>query len=125
MLLLIHLARCRFLWPYMALILLWVCHRKYAANVSIFTVAAQYILSQDEIDAILHDEELDSYLFTFGEAQKALTIFSLSKNGCSVFSDVFSRKGEVPSKKVRRMLGLEEGKTILDRGYFVILSSIV
>ena len=49
-------------------------------RVHIFTVAAQYVLSQDEIDVILHDEELDSYLFTFGEAQKALTIFSLSKN---------------------------------------------
>ena len=61
------------------------------------------------------DEELDSYLFTFGEAQKALTIFSLSKNARSVFPDVFPRKGAVPSKKVRRMLGLEEGKTILDR----------
>ena len=31
MLLLIHLASCRFLWPYMALILLWVCHQKYIA----------------------------------------------------------------------------------------------
>ena len=69
-------------------------------------------MSQDEIDAILHDEELDSYLFTFGEAQRALTIFSLSKNARSVSSDVFPRKGAVPSKKVRRMLGLEEGKTI-------------
>ena len=35
-------------------------------RVHIFTVAAQYVLSQDEIDAILHDKELDSYLFTFG-----------------------------------------------------------
>ena len=70
-------------------------------------------MSQDEIDAI--DEELDSYLFTFGEAQKAFTIFSLSKNARSVFSDVFPRKGAVPSKKVMLMLGLEEGKTILDR----------
>ena len=61
------------------------------------------------------DEELDSYLFTFGGAQKALTIFSLLKNARSVFSDVFPRKGAVPSKKVRRMLGLEEGKTIFDR----------
>ena len=81
-----------------------VCSKR----VHIFTVAAQYFLSQDEIDAILHDEELDSYLFTFGEAQKALTIFSLSKNASSVFSDVLPRKGAVPSKKVRRMLGLEE-----------------
>ena len=88
-----------------------VCSKR----VHIFTVAAQYVLSQDEIDAILHDEELDSYLFTFGEAQKALTTFSLLKNARSVFSDVFPRKGAVPSKKVRRMLGLEEGKTILDR----------
>ena len=83
--------------------------------VHIFTVATQYVLSQDEIDAILHDKELDSYLYTFGEAQKALTIFSLSKNSCSVFSDVFRRKGAVPSKKVRQMLGLEQGKMILDR----------
>ena len=84
-------------------------------RVHIFTVAAQYVLSQDKIDAILHGEELDSYLFTFGEAQKAFKTFSLSKNAHSVFSDVFPRKGAVPSKKVRRMLGLEEGKTILDR----------
>ena len=49
-------------------------------RVHIFTVAAQYVLSQDKIDALLHDKELDSYLFTFGEAQKALTIFSLSKH---------------------------------------------
>ena len=88
-----------------------VCSKR----VHIFTVAAQYVLSQDEIDAILHDEELDSSLFTFGEAQKALTTFSLLKNTRSVFSDVFPRKGAVLSKKVRRMLGLEEGKTILDR----------
>ena len=84
-------------------------------RVHIFTVASQYVLNQVEIDAILHDKELDSYLFTFGEAQKALTTFSLLKNARSVFSDVFPRKGAVPSKKVRRMLGLEEGKTILDR----------
>ena len=44
-------------------------------RVHIFTVAAQNVLSQDEIDAILHDEELDSNLLTFGKAQKALTIF--------------------------------------------------
>ena len=74
--------------------------------VHVFTVAAQYSLSQNKIDTILHDEELDSYLFTFGEAQKALTIFSLSKNACSVFADVFPRKGAVHSKKVRAILGL-------------------
>ena len=39
-----------------------VCSKR----VKIFTVAAQCVLSQDEIDAILHDKELDSYLFTFG-----------------------------------------------------------
>ena len=50
-----------------------------------------------------------------GKVHNALTIFSLSKNARSVFSDVFPRKGAVPSKKVRRILGLEEGKTILDR----------
>ena len=84
-------------------------------RVHIFTVAAQNVLSQDEIDVILLDEEQDSYLLTFGEAQKALTIFSLSKNTSSVFSDVFPRNGAVPSKKVRQMLGLDEGKIILDR----------
>ena len=78
-----------------------VCSKR----VHIFTVAAQYVLSQDEIDAILHDKELDSCLFTFGEAQKALTIFSLSKNANSVFSDVFPRKGAVPNNKVKLMLG--------------------
>ena len=88
-----------------------VCSKR----VHIFTVAAQYVLSQGKIDAILHDEELDSYLFTFGEAQKALTIFSLSKNARSVFSVVFPRKGAVPSKKVMAILGLAEGKTIMDR----------
>ena len=85
---------------------------------------SQYVLSQVEIDAILHDKELDSYLFTFGEAQKALTIFSLSKNTRSVFS-FFSRKGAVSSKKVRAMLGFAEGKTILDRQYCVMLCSIM
>ena len=30
-----------------------------------------------------------------------------------------------PTKEVRRMLGLDEGKTILDRYHFVILCSIV
>jgi len=84
-------------------------------RVHIFTIAAQYTLSKDEIHTILHDEELDSYLFTFGEAQKALTIFSLSKNALSVCSDVFPRKGAVPSRKVRAMLGMAEGKTNLDR----------
>ena len=38
-------------------------------RVHIFTVAAQYGLSQDEIYTFLHDEELDSYLFRFGEVQ--------------------------------------------------------
>ena len=84
-------------------------------RVHMFTVAAQYVLSQDKIDPVLHNEELDSYLFTFGEAQKALAIFSLSKNACSVFSDIFPRKGSVPSKKVRQMLGWDESTTILDR----------
>ena len=37
-------------------------------RVEIFTVAAQYTFSQDEIDPVLHEKELDSYLFTFGEA---------------------------------------------------------
>ena len=37
-------------------------------RVHIFTDAAQYGLCQDEIDAILHDKELDRYLFTFGKA---------------------------------------------------------
>ena len=85
-------------------------------------------MSQDEIDAILHGEELDSYLLTFGEAEKALTIFSLSKNARSVFSDVFPRKGAVPSKKVRLIIGLDVGTTILDKCYFVycvVLCSIV
>ena len=44
-------------------------------RVHLFTVAAQYTLSLDEIYTILDDEELDSNLFTLGEAQKALTIF--------------------------------------------------
>ena len=48
-------------------------------RVHIFTVASQYVLSQVEIDAILHDKELDSYFFMFGEAQKALTIFHFRK----------------------------------------------
>ncbi len=84
-------------------------------RVHIFSVAAQYVLNQEEIDSIMSDGELDSYLFTFGEAQKALTIFSLSKNARSVFSDVFPKKGAVPSRKIRALLGLDEGKTILDR----------
>jgi len=81
-------------------------------RVNIFTVAAQYALSQEEIDSILSDEELDSYLFTFGEAQKAITVFSLSKNARSVFQKVFPQQGSVPSKKIRAMLGLGEGQTI-------------
>ncbi len=44
-------------------------------RVYIFTIAAEYTLSQEEIETVLHYKELDSYLFTFGEAQKALTIF--------------------------------------------------
>ena len=43
-------------------------------RVNIFTVAAQYALSQEEIDSILSDEELDSYLFTFGEAAICLRL---------------------------------------------------
>ena len=60
-------------------------------RVHIFSAAGQYSLSQDELDTILHGEELDSYLFTFGEAQKAVTIFSLSKNAFS-FLRCFSKK---------------------------------
>ena len=83
-------------------------------RVHIFTVAAQYSFSQDEIDTVpsLHDEELDSHLFTFGKAQKVCTITSLSKNTLSVFSDIFPRKGAVLSEKVRAMLSLAEGKMI-------------
>ena len=132
MMLQFQLARCRFLWPYMALILLWVCHpgpeawdRSCSKRVHIFTGAVQYSLSKDKKFTILHNEELDSYLFTFGDAQKALTIFSLSKNARSVFSDVFPRNGAVSSKKVRAMLGFAEGKTILDRQYCAILCSIM
>ena len=33
----------------------------FSKRAHIFTVAAQYVLSKDEIDAILHDWELDSY----------------------------------------------------------------
>ena len=90
-------------------------------RVNVFTVAAQYALSQEEIDSILSDEELDSYLFTFGEAQKAITGFSLSKNARSVFQKVFPQQGSVPSKKIRAMLGLGEGQTILDRYYYFCL----
>ena len=39
----------------------------------IFIVAVTFALSQDEINTILRYRELDSYLFTLGEAQKALT----------------------------------------------------
>ena len=55
--------------------------------VHFFTTAAQYALSQEEINLVLSDEELDSYLFIFGEAlaQKAITVFSLSKNARSGF----------------------------------------
>ena len=42
---------------------------------------------------------------------------SLSKNARSVCSDVFPRKGAVPSKKERAILGFAEGKSILDRQY--------
>ena len=90
-------------------------------RVNIFTVAAQYALSQEEIDLILSDEELDSYLFTFGEAQKAITVFSLSKNSRSDFQKVLPQQGSAPSKKIRAMLGLGEGQTILDRYYYFCL----
>ena len=49
--------------------------------------------------------ELDSYLYTFGEAQKTLTIFSLSKTHAE-FSQMFF---------LRAMLGLAVGKMILDK----------
>ena len=97
MLLLIHLARCRFSMAMHGFdIAVGMSPEVCRKRVHIITVAAQYVLSQNKIDAILHDEELDSYLFTFGEAPKALTIFSSE-------SDAW--------------LGtkLEEGKTILDR----------
>jgi hypothetical protein len=87
--------------------------------VHIFTVAAQYALSQEEIDLVLSDEELDSYLFRFREEQKAITVFSLSENACSVFQKVFPQQGSVPSKRIRAMLGLGEGQTVLDRCYCV------
>ena len=66
--------------------------------VNIFTVAAQYVLSQEEIDSILSDEELDSYLFTFGEAQKAITVFSLSKNA-QFFRKFSPNKDQCPARK--------------------------
>ena len=62
-------------------------------RVHIFTVASQYVLSQVEIDAILHDKELDSYLFMFGEAQKALTIFHFRKAHVQ-FSQMFFQEKE-------------------------------
>ena len=81
-------------------------------RVHIFTVAAQHVLNQDEIDAILHGKKLDSYLFTFGESFHFRKTHRYAR---SVFSDFFPKKRAVPSKKVRQMLGLEEGKTILHR----------
>jgi len=86
----------------------------HARSKCIFLQLLLNALSQEEIDLVLSDEELDSYLFTFGEAlaQKAITVFSLSKNACSVFQKVFPQQGSVPSKKIRAMLGLGEGQTI-------------
>ena len=93
----------------MALKLLWVCSKR----VHIFTVAAQYVLSQDEVNAVLHHEELDSYLFTFGEAQKAHSIFSLSRNTRSVFSMFSQEKEQCRAKKARRMLAWIKARQFL------------
>ena len=73
-------------------------------RVYIFTVAAQFTLGQDKIDTILHHTELDSYLFTLGEAQKTLTIFSISKMHVK-HSQMISRKRAVLSRKMSSMLG--------------------
>ena len=63
----------------------------YSKRVHISAFAAQYSLSQDKIDTILLEVELDSYLFTFGEAQKALITFWLSKNTHSQSHSQFSQ----------------------------------
>ena len=78
--------------------------------VHIFTVDAQYALSQDKMDTILHDEKLDSYLFTFGKAQRALTIFSLSFS----FLRSFSKKQSSAQQESKAWLN-NFGKMILDR----------
>jgi hypothetical protein len=59
----------------------------------------QYTLSQEEIETVLHYKELDSYLFTFGKAQKALTIFSLSKNEAQISLMCFQKKEQCPAEK--------------------------
>ena len=56
-----------------------------------FTVAAHDTLSQDKMDTTLHGKELDSYLFTFCDAQKASKILSLFQNAFN-FLRCFSKK---------------------------------
>ena len=65
----------------------------------IFSVAAQYALSQEEIDLVLSDEELDSYLFTFGEAQKAITVFRSVKMLVQIFRKFCPNKDQRPARK--------------------------
>ena len=69
-----------------------VCSKR----VHIFTVAAQYVLSQDEIDAILHDEELellDSYFLRLAKHRKPLQSFHFRKTHVQ-FSQMFSQGRE-------------------------------
>ena len=106
MMLLIQLAHCRFQLSLVllciALILLWACHQNHAvchqnlARVCIFTftVAAQYTLSQDNLETPLNDEELDSYLLTFVVRQSTESpykLFTVSK--CKLKFLIFQEKG--------------------------------
>ena len=79
-------------------------------RVHIFSIAAQYVLNQEEIDSIVCDSELESYLITFGWAQKALTIFSLGKNTRSVFQMFFHKRSCAQQET-------EESKGIADEAW--------
>ena len=67
--------------------------------VHIFTIAAQYVLSQEEIDLVLRNEELDCYLFTFGEAQKAITIFRSVEMLVQFFRKFSPNKDQCPARE--------------------------
>ena len=68
--LLIQLAHCRFPCIHDLGVAAVMSTEACSKHVHIFTIAAQNTLSQDEIDVILYDDELNSYLFTFGEVKK-------------------------------------------------------
>ena len=89
-----------------------------ASRKEVYDIAAPYCLSaEDMLEVAQHPDKMQDLWFeSFAKSNQVLVHVSLQKLAKSFFgARIFPPHGGAASQKVGTMLGLESGRTILDR----------